>query len=40
MIINRIGAGFEYEGVTYVVGVPIAGIPGSEYRVGGSLYEL
>ena len=29
MIINRIGAEFEYEGTTYVVGAPIVGTSGS-----------
>lgn len=32
MIINRIGAEFEYEGVTYVIGAPIVGTPESEYE--------
>ena len=27
MIINRIGAEFEYEGTTYVIGAPIVGTP-------------
>ena len=31
MIINRIGAEFEYEGVTYVIG---ASIVGTEYVLG------
>ena len=37
MIINRIGAEFEYEGKTYVVGAPIVGTPESEY--GGTLWD-
>ena len=32
MVINRIGAEFAYEGVTYVIGAPIVGTPGSEYE--------
>ena len=32
MIINRIGAEFEYDGTTYVIGAPIVGTPESEYE--------
>ena len=32
MIINRIGAEFEYEGATYVIGASIVGTPESEYE--------
>ena len=41
MIINRIGAEFAYEGVTYVIGAPIVGTPGSEYEgLYGSITEI
>ncbi len=41
MIINRIGAEFEYEGVTYVIGASIVGTPESEYEgLYGSITEI
>lgn len=41
MIINRIGAEFEYEGTTYVVGAPIVGTSGSEYEgLYGTITEI
>ncbi len=41
MIINRIGAEFEYEGVTYVIGESIVGTPESEYEgLYGSITEI
>lgn len=41
MIINRIGAEFEYEGKTYVVGAPIVGTPESEYEgLYGTITEI
>lgn len=32
MIMNRPGAKFEYDGITYVIGAPIIATPISEYR--------
>ena len=32
MMINRIGAKFEYKGTTYVIGAPIVGTSESEYE--------
>ena len=41
MIINRIGAEFEYEGTTYVIGAPIVGTPESEYEgLYGTITEI
>ena len=41
MIINRIGDKFEYEGTTYVIGVPIVGTPESEYEgLYGTITEI
>lgn len=41
MIINRIGAEFEYEGATYVIGAPIVGTTESEYEgLYGSITEI
>ena len=41
MIINWIGAEFEYEGVTYVIGAPIVGTPESEYEgLYGRIMEI
>lgn len=41
MIINRIGAEFEHEGVTYVIGASIVGTPESEYEgLYGSITEI
>lgn len=41
MIINQIGAKFEYEGTTYVIGAPIVGTPESEYEgLYGTITEI
>lgn len=41
MMINRIGAKFEYEGTTYVIGAPIVGTPESEYEgLYGTITEI
>ena len=41
MIINRIGAEFEYEGVTYIIGASILGTTESEYEgLYGSITEI
>lgn len=41
MIINQMDAEFEYEGVTYVIGAPIVGMPESEYEgLYGSIKEI
>lgn len=41
MIINRIGAEFEYDGTTYVIGAPIVGTPESEYEgLYGTITEI
>ena len=41
MIINRIGAEFEYEGTNYAIGAPIVGTPESEYEgLYGTITEI
>jgi hypothetical protein len=41
MIINRLGAVFEHEGVTYTIGGPIVGTDESEYRgLYGAITEI
>lgn len=41
MMINRIGAEFEYEGTTYVIGAPVVGTPESEYEgLYGTIMEI
>lgn len=41
MIINRMGAEFEYEGVVYKIGEPIVGTPESEYEgLYGTITEI
>ena len=41
MIINQPGAGFEYEGITYIIGAPVIGTPAGEYEgLYGSITEI
>ena len=41
MMINRIGAKFEYKGTTYVIGAPIVGTSESEYEgLYGTITEI
>ena len=41
MIINQPGAGFEYEGITYIIGAPVIGTHAGEYEgLYGSITEI